>query len=130
MEAMDIDEKESMLGDVAGKLKELEQGMGDKEKISNLRALIDSFKEVDGDAISLQLTAIEQSCLMMAELLAVHSPDELPEFMETLSTIFSSVSNAKSSRVLTKVLKKLARPESPWGLSVTVNVCQKNGRAV
>jgi len=96
----------------------------DKNKITGLTSILEALKDVESERLKPEI----RICIAIADelsgLLALNSPDKLPDFMEMLSNVLTNVSNATTSRVITAVLKKLARPGSAWGLQVAIDVCK------
>jgi len=96
----------------------------DGDKITGLTSILQELKGVESERLKPEIRIVIAIADELSGLLAINSPDKLPEFMETLSNVLTNVSNATTSRVITAVLKKLSRPDSAWGLQVAVDVCK------
>jgi len=94
-----------------------------EEKITGLTEILQNLSDIDAEAVSDQIPVVVEIADELSSLLALNAPEKLPVFMETLENVFTNVSNAKTSKVMTTVLKKLSQPGSAWGLEVAVQAC-------
>jgi len=92
--------------------------------VTGLTSILEALKNVQSERLKPEIRIVIAIADELSALLAINSPEKLPDFMETLSNVLTNVSNATTSRVITSVLKKLSRPGSEWGLQVAIDVCK------
>jgi len=95
-----------------------------QERIKGLFNVLSEYKGKTGEALLEVTGKLEKVVYEICDLMANHQKDGLDGLFQKVEDIFSVVSNAKSAKLISKMLKILSAPGVSWGLDLPTELCK------